>query len=1816
MHFSSIVSNRLVRLLVVCVFVVSVIGIVKYFNRSVMSVAEASEWISAHTPSYVDQQSLIRIELRDTLACHLDPSKDLSDVIEFSPSVPGEFSFQRYSNTIVFEPSEELKINTNYTCRVKLGEISTIPDLADYEFSFYVLGRQIAYNDVNISVDADDLSQVVISGQLGIYIVDTDPDISYNEAELSCDEPGSKISVVRSDTPRVYDFTITGIERRAEAYDVTITGEPYEGGEKSCYKVRVPALDEFILINANAVSATEPYISLNFSTHLNADQELDGIITIDGIENIRYEKTGSIVKVYYPHTGRSDIDVRVSKQLQDVNGKTLGKDIVHHFAQEVLPPAVKIMCDGNILPDNNNLRLPFRAVNLAAVDVEVAKIYPSNILSYLQTEELNGTSYLRRYGRLIYRHTVRLDRDTTLNLHQWQDFAVDLTGLFKQERGAIYNIRLSYRKEFSLYDTDTVGEIEEYNTVTAADEKEWSKDIEYFNRNNINWQEYLWREANDPTTASYYMKAKPEINVVASDLGIIAKRGGTDALDVVVTNIATATPAANVLVTAYNYQLQPLSRVSTNAQGFASLRCDFKPFIITATNGVGTTYLKVVDNKALSTSHFDVGGIARRNESLKGFIYGERDVWRPGDDIHLTLILEDKEHRLPENHPVVMELYNPMDQLYKRHVSTTGADGMSVFTVPTETTVPTGKWTAKFKVGEQEFSHGVRVETIKPNRLKIRIDMPEVIMSQDSTEVGISAQWLSGPAAADMAVNVSANLYHDPKPFKDYAKYTFSNPLINSVNTGRQLLYGTLDGDGKITHPCKFGHDINAAGMLQANITAQVSEPGGDISISSRSVKVSPFGVYVGVDMGKGEFAVNKDIRFPVVVVNQEGRRMKHRELSYKIYSLDRMWWFEGAGSNMQRYVNSSSVEVVATGSVTAVNGYAHIPFRISGSDWGKYLILVRDDKGGHATGGIFSTDWSQSHGRARKTAVNGTSELQLTLDKNEYEVGDVAKVYLPQCRGGKVLLSIENGRGVVKKEWVSTSAEQESVYRIPVEASMSPNFYVSATLLRPYSQTIDGNPLRLFGIVGARVTNKKSILHPEIIMPDELQAQKSFTIKVKERDNKPMTYTLALVDEGLLDITNYRTPDPWTAMNRREALGVVTWDMYDDVIGAFGANFRSIHSVGGDEAIVRAEGKEKRFNPVVKFLGPFTVRGGTQVHRLTMPNYVGSVRVMVVAARQGSYGSADKSVKVTSPLMLIPTLPRTLACNDSVTMPVNVFATDKAITDAQVSVRADGAVALSGVASRKVGKWESGKDKLVDFRLVCGAEEGKGRVIVTATAGAYSISDTTYIDVKNRMPLIITTSEQTLKPGERATFSWQPSIISDASVQISTMPTINFSGAMNFMEHYPHLCTEQLTSKALFMLYGRQYLSVADIRRCEAELPRLIREITMRQTPSGGFSYWPMQHIVNDWVTTMVTVLFAEAERQGISVDSECKKRLLDYQDKAQRSYKYSTTDDYVQAFRLYSLVKSGKVVRSAMNRLREAEKLSCDAVFYLASCYSLTGRVDIAKMLIKNASVEFNNKDKFASDVRSYAISLEAYLLCGESAKALAVARKMSESCLGLSYVTQDIAFAAMSLSQLSATYGGNSAVTVREDGHTIENRNFVKPVNEIALDPASGKVELGNSGEGNVELSFVSSYRPAADEIITAQAKDLDVTIEYTDMKHKPIAIGTLKQDTEFIAHITVSNNGEDIDAVSLSYVIPSGWEIWNERVYGYGEYDHQDIRDDRANYYFSLHKGEKKMYAVRLRAAYCGSYSMAPTVCEDMYNPSCRAMTASRRVVVTQ
>jgi uncharacterized protein YfaS (alpha-2-macroglobulin family) len=703
---------------------------------------------------------------------------------------------------------------------------------------------------------------------------------------------------------------------------------------------------------------------------------------------------------------------------------------------------------------------------------------------------------------------------------------------------------------------------------------------------------------------------------------------------------------------------------------------------------------------------------------------------------------------------------------------------------------------------------------------------------------------------------------------------------------------------------------------------------------------------------------------------------------------------------------------------------------------------------------------------------------------------------------------------------------------------------------------------------------------------------------------------------------------------------------MYDYVIGAYAGRYGSLFSIGGDEDDRTGQQKANRFRPVVKFLGPFAIKKGEEkTHTLQLPPYIGSVRVMVVAAQDGAYGKAEKTAPVRSPLMILSSLPRVVSTDEEILLPVNVFAMENTVRDVTVKVETTGKLQLTEGATQTLTFSDPG-DRMVYFSLKTGTATGVEKVTVTATGGGQTSTETIEIDVRNPNPPIIVSENRLLSPGESGDFAYQLDGGYDENwvkLEVSRIPSVDISRRFDFLYDYPHYCSEQLTSRALPLLFIEQF---KDMDNQETEmLKKNIREAITnlygRQLTNGGIVYWPGNTSANDWITSYAGSFLVLAKEKGYDVNEGVINRWKNYQrnlaqnwragDRNNRRYYYDQSD-LEQAYRLYTLALAGAPEMGAMNRMKEIKDLSLQAKWSLAAAYALAGRVNASNELIFNASTEVEsyslNNSTYGSSDRDEAMILETLVLMGRDKEAFTHAQKVSQNLSReKSFTTQSTAWSLVAMGRLAEKTSGSLDFSWTLNGANQPAVKSAKAVfqKDIPTKPESGNVAIRNTGNGVVYVNLVSKTKPVRDELPAVES-NIRLDVSYTNMNGTPLDVRLLKQGTDFVAVVKVSNiSGQNnYTDLALTQIIPSGWEIYNERMINPDDedntqaapYNYQDIRDDRVMTYFDLARGQSKTFKVRIMANYCGSFVFPAIQCEGMYDTSVTARTRAGRAVVEQ
>ena len=1209
-------------------------------------------------------------------------------------------------------------------------------------------------------------------------------------------------------------------------------------------------------------------------------------------------------------------------------------------------------------------------------------------------------------------------------------------------------------------------------------------------------------------------------------------------------------------------------------------------------------------------------------------------------------MLNDRAKQLPAEHPVVMELYNPLGQMYARKTQTRGELGLYAFDFVTEADAPTGAWNVKVQVGGVSFSKRLRIESIKPNRLKIALSMPEkTLLRGEPMDARLHVEWLQGAIARNLKYDIQGTFIATPTTFEGYKGFYFDDPSRVFNTEESKLISGVTNERGDATVQARFELGSTAPGMLLANLVTRVYEESGDFSIDADRMLYSPYRRYAGIkspQKDKEQLNTGANYTYEVASVDYLGKPQANTELDVKVYKVYWYWWWDSNSSGLANYVSDSYNKPVKTFTVrTDGDGRGTFQLSFPDKEWGTYFISVKDKESKHSTGVMSYFDWPYNEGRRNTDGSESATMLSFKTDKDSYTPGEKMVVTFPSTKGSRAIISIENGVRVLSLT-EHTCEDKQTTVRLDVTKDMQPNAYVYITLLQPHGITKNDLPIRLYGVVPFTVTSPESHLTPVIQSPAELKPDASYTVSVSEKNGKEMAYTLAVVDEGLLDLTRFRTPEPWKAFNAREALGVNTWDLYNYVVGAYGGRIEQLFSIGGDDALNKGpKAIVNRFKPVVRFDGPFLLKKGkTARHTYQMPNYNGRVKIMVVAGNGEAYGHADKSVMVRKPVMLLGTLPRVIGVGEEMVVPATVFATEDGVGAVNVSIACSSNMEVVGEATRSLS-FERKGDQQASFRIRVKKNPGIGKVTITATGKGDKSVYETELEIRTvRRPQVKVTAA-TLEAGK----SWKETVAmpgatgtNQLTLEVSDIAPVNLSSRLSYLLGYPHGCLEQITSKGFPQLYISSFtdLTPQQAKSTEEAVKEVIRRLRSYQTVDGAFAYWPGGTSSNGWGTVYATHFLLEASKKGYLVPEAMKQSVLNNLRRVARNWKpatsyYMDSEETTQAYRLYVLALAGSPEMGAMNRLKEMKDLASMSRWSLASAYALVGREDVAQDLISKTTAlpsGYSEYDEtFGSDVRDQSIQLMTLCLLDKGKEAATLVEELSKQLSSDDWLsTQSTAFALVALSDYLAKYRVDGVMDFTyacggKDGQVKTDKNIWS---ETLLDKAgtSASVELKNTGKSTLFARIITEGIPEQGEE-KAYANGVSLAVSYVDLNGRPVNVAQLEQGTNFSAVVTVKNpSARGYNNLVLSEIFPAGWEILNTRFLNESATDslsagvnYQDIRDDRVYSYIDrLPAGSQVTVKINLCAVYPGRFYLPPVYCEAMYDYLIRANTAGQEVTV--
>jgi len=1784
--------------------------------------------------------------IRSTEEVHIRFNRDMVDetqtgrtinnrILRFKPETKGQLRWLD-KNTLAFKPDHAWKLRQQYQGILDLSQIlpATENVSGPFQFTFSVAGREVQNFEADFTpLKADNAQKLVYKGTL-VFTEAADARLVKQSASFTVDGKTIPLQWTVSADQKRFTFRSAPLQRAAKARSgrFLLQSAALELSAPFSRDVTVPPLQDLTVTNVFVQSsATQPAVKLRFSDRLADNQDLRGLISVQPALPLKIKVLGSDVLLQAPFEWGQKYSIRIQPGIHSRFGSKTQRVLTEEITFEDMAPDMRFSNDGVFLTSGNNENIRFQTVNLKKVHLKVIKVFASNLGQFLQMDRLNGARQRRdNFGYEVDRVGIPVaEKDLIIGMvrNRWLQHQLDLSKLIDQDAKGLYLLKISFTQEDMLYDTS-------------------QKRLRYRRR-----YDYY----DDPAGYGYiYSHGRIFKAIIVSDIGLTYKKSAREHL-VFCSNLITTRPMEGITVRLRSYQNQILAEGRSDKNGVARFgKVKQTVFYVEAENDEQRSVVKINDMK-WNLSTFETKGAKAPENGLQAYIYTERGVYRPGDSVNIALILRNEQHTFPEHHPVSLKIKNPRSQTVYETASNTGRDGFYHFVFHTQPQDITGNYQAEITAGSQKFYHTIKIETIVPQRIKVRLTPRQFHLGPKNRllDIRLSCRYLFGQAAAGLSTEVSAAYFTAGLKFKRFSGFTFSNRTRRFDSYTQTLFEGALDNNGRAVIQKSIPDFRGAPTRLKALITARVQEKGGRSVSRSVTLTVDPYLYYVGIKPPETEFGsvrTAQEVKLAVVLADTSGRPQPGHTLTYRIFRNQRYWWWEyDSREQFQlRFKRDKRTTEVAHGSVVSGTQPAFIKF--TPDKRGQYLVEVQDSgKQGH-TAAIFFSASAWGEGAPGKDA----GILALRSDKPKYRPGDKAYIYFPAPPEAAILFTLEKGQQVLQYKWLHTQkGQKEQRIAIPVTAGMTPNVYVSVSVIQRQNQKTNDRPMRMYGVLPLIVEDPQTQQEILLKTPAEIRPGQTFSVGIQTKDHNAAQFTVAVVDEGLLSITDFPSPDPWKTFFKKQRLEIVTADLFSQVIGVNrGDIFRTFSIGGGLEAQSYRQGqlgrhKARRFKAVCLFKGPLaTGPDGQAVVSFTMPQYVGAVRIMVVAANHNRYGSAHKTVPVKKDLMLLPTLPRFLSPGDEILLPVTVFATDK-IKQAAVNLKLSGPLKALGETRKEISFNSAGQQDIY-FRLKAKYAVGTAKIELQAKASAENARYQSEIDVRSASPRLRATESKTIRPGGQLSLPLPNRGLpgsNRAVISVYRRPKLNLDRRIYWLIRYPYGCIEQTVSAVFPQLYLQEFIpkSKAAARDIDEDINEGIGRLRKFQLKSGAFSYWPGGSKASEWGTLYAGHFLIEARQAGYHVAEDVYKGWLEYSLQQARLGEGRRMN---RVYRVYLLSLAGRPSFSAMNLLKENELAKMNDVqrWLLAGAYQLAGAARSAAFILNGTGTKVSDYREtggtFGSALRDRAIILDMQRLFKRWEEADQTAAVLADALSGEGwYSTQTTGFMLLALGKYFKAVEGTSGQQKRLAGEILlpdgTRIPFDTPQIVFSQNITSGfgqSVTVKLNAASTVKRAFVSVDWSGLPLKYNGQnlGKNLKLNVRWLDDDGLPLNVSALKQGTAFWGHFRVSRSAgrNTLNELALVQLLPAGWEIERNllsedqrpswmRTYNLGNEEYRDLRDDRAMWFFSLPAHIKQMdFMLRLTAVTAGQFNLPPAIAEAMYNNRYHAEVQGQKVRVTE
>lgn len=1543
--------------------------------------------------------------------------------------------------------------------------------------------------------------------------------------------------------------------------------------------------------NISTNSGGNPSIDINMSEDITSE-DVDGYVKITPAIDYKVIKMREHLIITGNFDVNSEYEVEILKGLK--GEKTiLAESVKEKIKFKEVEPKIAFSNDGIILPKINKSRVAFKSVNVKKVNLKVKRVFPNNMTQFLQDFAFKGNGnifdyYIQNNMYKVGETVFEKDYDLEYQKNIWAQNEI-LLDRVTSEKG-IYVVELSFDREGIDY-------------TFPSNIEEWQK-------NNF-----------------FETKGKIGKALLISDMGIVAQKDSHEKTGVTILDVVKNEPIKDINVKAISVNNQVLEEKKTDKTGEVTFENGDKIFYLLAERGDELSVLKLADSK-LSYDGFLVDG-EYIDGGIRAFIYSDRGVYRPGDTINIGIIARNSEKSFPEGHPIKIDIFTPRgDKYVDGKLLKDGKNGFFTFDFKTEKSSETGVWEIVAYVGgeiEKSFSLKVPVENIVPYKIEVDAEFPDEIEGGVNLQGEIASQYLFGAPAENLKYTSELTIREKKIDFERYKRFSFSNPTTYVMDI-KLTQNGELDRDGKGKINFEFTNNIPKNLNLDGEIVTRVIEPSGRPVIDIDRVDINNIDSYVGIEKPEDRYIKSGDkLNLQVVAVSKDGESLvSGRKLKYRVYKNEYSWWWDYYDYNnflKSIKTDKNSVLLYEKEFETTDTPYL-IDYEIEGS--GEVFVEVEDMKTHQSAGiNLYASTWQDS------TVSKKIDKLKIETDKKEYAIGEKAQVTFEGEKGTRALITVEKSGEILKRYWQDVDGVTNTV-EVDVDENLFPNGYVTVALFQSYENSNNDRPIRLYGAVPIVVQDESKKLEIGIDMPKVLKPNDKFRVDIDA--SKKMDYTISVVDEGLLQITDYKSPNPYNYFYQKEGLQLSAYDNYSEIIGRTFGDIHQVLTAGGDFIMAEARmskmantfgfEQSERFEPLAIYRGVLTTddegRGSVE---LELPNYTGAIRVMVTGASEDSYGVAEQRVEVKAPIVTNISLPRVLKVNDEFQVPIKIFATEENIGNIDVEFE------FLDEKYTESMELKNGESKDITFNVKVGNEIGNKVAKLKVSSPAYSNEESINIDVTSNNPYTYINRVDYVE-GEMSFEFPQESIKNSVSskIVVSSSPILAIDSRLKELIRYPYGCVEQTVSTVFPQLFIDVLTDNKDIPKEESvkNINSAIAKLSGFQLEDGSFSYWAGNSDGDLWATNYVGHFLVMAKERGYYVPETLYNSWLKFAVEKSKDSSYALN---LKAYTLYVLALGGEAQIGEMNYIYDNNLKELDEIskWYLASAYALVGEEKIAKEIGDSLARVVEEKpfdyyvDSYGSRLRDEAIVLNSYYtVYGEIEKNLyesIVGTLQSQNWLS----TQSIGYSLMSVAQV-----------VQDSENKEVSGKAIIDGKEMEIKESDGVWEYSQEDMKSVKMIgdrlFVNQYWEGIPINYTQEDMSKNIRVErkfYAD-NGEEIDVKSLPKGTSFYMELKVLP-AEDVkgyfylDNIALTQIIPSGWEIENTRLLkltppqwiveksSNNNLEYEDIRDDRVNFFFDFnnYNNQGQSFFIKLNSVSVGKYSLPATVAEGMYNNEYRA-----------